>query len=128
MPGFIPPIAREDAIRVQALVRLSHSKRGAEPSAVKARETAEESLKAVSWREFFRVSVSTPQACKLRGIDRGLPTCSELCTPLNIGRALADLVQMICRYFGENIDPSKEEVAKAYCDLFCDVSSFYTSD
>jgi hypothetical protein len=42
------PIAREDAVRVQALVRLSHSRRGAGPSAVKACETAEESLKAVS--------------------------------------------------------------------------------
>lgn len=58
MLRFIPPIAREDAVRVQALVRLSHSKRGAEPSAVKACETAEESLKAVSWREIFRVSIS----------------------------------------------------------------------
>lgn len=48
--GLIPSIAREDAVRVQALVRLSHSKRGAEPSAVKARETAEGSLKAVRWR------------------------------------------------------------------------------
>lgn len=46
--GSYPPIAREDAVRVQALVRLSHSKRVAGPSAVKACETAEESLKAVS--------------------------------------------------------------------------------
>ena len=39
--------AREDAARVQALVRLSHSKRGVGLSAVKACETAEGSLKAV---------------------------------------------------------------------------------
>ena len=45
--GLIRPIAREDAMRVQALVRISHSKRGAELSAVK---TAEESLKVVRWR------------------------------------------------------------------------------
>ena len=84
----MPPIAREDAVRVQALVRLSHSKRGVEPSAVKARETAEGSLKAVRWRVYRSGLVSqTPQACKLRGISRGLPTCSEFCTPLNIGWA-----------------------------------------
>jgi hypothetical protein len=39
--------------------------------------------------------------------------------------SLLTLFKSICRFFGENIDPSDSEVAKAYCDDFCDVNLFY---
>lgn len=32
-------------------------------------------------------------------------------------------MEMICRYFGEDIDTTDPEVAKLYCDGMCDVSA-----
>jgi hypothetical protein len=78
MHQFISLIARQDAVRVQALVRLSHFKRGAGPSAVQACETAEESLKAVSGVHNPRIM---SQLLKLVNFAESVEDCRHVVSP-----------------------------------------------
>lgn len=117
-------VAREDAVKVQRLVRMS--KGGETGDSSKPGKQAQESLAAVSappdsssLQADVYISLSSLQS-QQQFADMWWVNRSHFYVELMKG-------QSICRFFGEKIDPSDPAVAKAYCDDFCDVRLTYFS-
>ncbi|KIM30825.1 hypothetical protein M408DRAFT_327788 [Serendipita vermifera MAFF 305830] len=85
--------SREDAVKVQKLVRMSGNKTSDGDNA-------------------------TSGASKAFGLhaEQSLAALVKYAESTSICRHVS-----ICRFFGEKIDPSDKEVATAYCDKFCDI-------